>query len=90
MGVESLEVNIFSLNVNGMGDSIKGQPVLDKLKKNTKNNIGIVLLEEVHGTPSLDDKLKNNEDVKISFSYGISNSKGIAILFSKNLEYKNY
>ncbi len=31
MGVESLELNIFSLNVNSMDDSIKRQVVLDKL-----------------------------------------------------------
>jgi exonuclease III len=77
---------VFSLNVNGIGDDIKRQAVFDKLKR---KGSGIYLLQETHYTLIKQNKFKNQWGCpNIIFSHGSSASRGVAILFSKDLEYK--
>ncbi len=72
MGVESVKLNIFSLNVNGIGDSINRKAVFHQLlKKKLKKGPGIFLLQGVHGTSSLEDKFRKQWGFKnIIFSHG--------------------
>ena len=84
--MDDINVDLFCLNVNGMGDKTKRVAVLTKLRKMGK---GIFLLQETHSTKSEELKWKDEWGCKnIIFSHGTSNSKGVAILFSNDLEYK--
>ncbi len=73
---------VYSLNVNGLGDSVKRQAVLSKLKQ---KGPGIFMLQETHSTVSTEKSWKTQwGSDKIIFSHGTSNSKGVAILFSQD------
>jgi exonuclease III len=83
---ESHNINVFSLNVNGLGDSIKRQAVFQKLKK---KGPGVFLLQETHSSEkSFTQWSQQWESKNIFFSHGTSNSKGVAILFSKNYQFE--
>ena len=77
-------LNIYSLNANGLGDSTKREAVFQRLKR---KGVGIFLLQETHSTKNTETKWKQqwgNND--IIFSHGTSASCGTAVLFSKNQE----
>ena len=81
---ESLDIKIFSLNVNGLGDKVKRQAIFNKLKR--KGN-GIFLLQETHSSNNFEKYWKDQwGGNKIYFSHGSSNSKGVCIIFSENIE----
>jgi exonuclease III len=81
--MEKCSIDLFSLNVNGLGDKLKRLAVFKKLK-----NLGkcICFLQETHTTEASESTWNflwgNNNTI---FSHGTSNSKGVAILFSKGL-----
>ena len=79
-------ISIFSLNVNGLGDSTKRTAVLTKLKK---KYTGIYLLQETHSVESTEHAWKTTwGSSNLFFSHGSSNSKGVAILISNNIDFK--
>ena len=79
-----MDLSIFSLNTNGLGDETKRQAVFDKLNRKRDS---IILLQETHSTPLLEDRYKRQFDTKnIYFSHGTSNSCGVLIAISKNYE----
>jgi exonuclease III len=77
---------MFSLNANGLGDKVKRQAVFDKLKK---KGPAIYLLQETHSSVATMHAFYTSwGNKKIIFSHGTTASKGVAILFSENFEYK--
>ncbi len=69
-----------------MGDKAKRRAIFTKLKKLGK---GIFLLQETHSTKPTENIWKGqwgNQNIK--FSHGSSKSKGVAILFSCELDIK--
>jgi exonuclease III len=83
--MEKLDIDIFSLNVNGLGDKVKRMTVITKLKELCK---GIIFLQETHtveGTEPMWCNIWGNSNIK--FSHGTTNSRGVAILFSRELQF---
>ena len=74
------DLNIFSLNANGLGNKIKRKAVFEKLK--SKGN-GIFLLQETHTTKDREKEWFSQWGSRnIYFSHGSSNQKGVATLVS--------
>lgn len=84
--MESININIFSLNANGLGDDTKRHAVFSKLKQKGK---GVFLLQETHSCTMNASRFEKSWGNKnIIFSHGKSNSKGAAILFSDGFDFK--
>ncbi len=84
--MESLDINFYSLKVNGLGDKAKRIAIFTKLKK---LGMGIFLLQETHSTIATENIWKShwgNQNIK--FAHGSSNSKGVPILLSCELDIK--
>ncbi len=82
--MESLDINFYSLNANGLRNKAKRIAVFTKLKKLGK---GIFLLEETHSIKTTENTWTSqwgNQNIK--FSHGSSNSRSVAILFSCELD----
>lgn len=81
-----LNLKIYSLNVNGLGENIKRKAVFNKLRKFKD---GIFLIQETHSTYMKESIWKNQwGNRNIYFAHGQSNSRGVATLFSQNVQYK--
>ncbi len=78
-------INITTFNVNGLGIDIKRQSIFNKLKGDNS----VIMLQETHSITNIEKKWKMEWGVKIIFSHGNSNSKGVAIIFPPKLDYKN-
>ncbi len=75
-------INITTLNVNGLGlDVKKKQSIFNKLK--TEN--GVIMLQETHSTLTNEKNRKRNGENK--FSHGTLNSRSVATLFPRNLDF---
>ena len=75
-----VNIKIFSLNCNGLGDKTKRMTVLNNLKR---KGPGIFMLQETHSTPELENSwIMQWGSKKVFFSHGTSNSRGTAILVS--------
>ena len=84
MTENDVNLQIFSLNANGLGDSIKRQAVFSKLKR---KGPGIFLLQETHTVKNVEELWYTQwGNGKIFFSHGTSNSAGVAILLSPNMD----
>ena len=85
MGSE-IDIDVFYLNCNGLNDKLKRNAVFSRLKRSAK---GLYLLQETHSTME-SERLWRNEwgSDSVYFSHGKSNSKGVAILISKDYEAK--
>ena len=79
-------IQILSLNVNGLGCKIKRNTLfsfLDNLKSN------IILLQETHSVKQDENKWQSEwKSKKIFFNHGNSQSKGVLIAINKNLDYE--
>ena len=77
------ELSIYSLNTNGLGDKIKRKTIFRELQK-YKNSI--FLLQETH-SKECEENIWNNQwgNSKTIFSHGDSNSRGVAIFFSHDM-----
>ena len=73
-----IDLNLYSLNCNGLRDRVKHTAVMAKLKK---YNPGLFLLQETHSTTDIetDWRLQWGSNY-VYFSHGSSSSKGVAIL----------
>jgi hypothetical protein len=58
--------------------------------KDKINNHGIVFLQETHSSPGDEEQWMKEWDGDLIFSHGSSNSKGVIIGFTKNLNAKIY
>jgi exonuclease III len=75
-----VDINVFSMNTNGLGDKVKRTAVIKKLKR---KGPGIFLLQEAHSTKRTECFWRHEwGNKKVFFSHGLSNSRGVIILFS--------
>ena len=83
--MSSIDIQVFSENVNGIGsDGVKRQALFNKLKR---RGSGAFMLQETHCTPALENIFKREFDSEnIFFSNGSSNSCGVLTAFSKDYE----
>ena len=81
--MDSLKINSF--NVRGLAEGTKRRTVFHWLKQ---FHNGITLLQETHSTIALEKKWIIDWGGEVIFSHGTANSKGVAIMFPKGLEYK--
>ena len=78
-------LRIGSLNVRGLGDSVKRKDVLDRIKD---YNLSVLCLQDVHFK---DDNIKLYEDEwggRCIINAYTSESRGVAMMFKKDLELK--
>ena len=78
-------INYYSLNIRGIGCDKKAKEAILWLKK--KYN-GIIFLQETHGNNIRQKFWEREWGGNIYSSHGSTNSKGVSILFPKNLEYE--
>lgn len=81
---ETSIISFNSFNTRGLGDVVKRKLIFTWLYENHK---GITLLQETHSTANTEKLWKKQWDGEIVFSHGTSNSRGVATLFSSNLQY---
>lgn len=73
------------MNCRGIGDMRKRRDVFNYLRD---LGFSIYLLQDTHFSPSCEDMIKNEWGSDVYFSSYSSNSRGVAILFCNNIEYK--
>ena len=79
-----MDLKVYSLNTNGLGDRVKRQAVFDKL--NGKGP-AIFMLQETHCTPSMEPVFKRQfGSNNMYFSNGSSNSNGVITVISKDYD----
>ena len=76
-------INIFSFNARGLANRTKRVAIFLWLKAKGR---GIFFLQECHCTINQENLWKQDWDGEILFSHGESNSRGVAILISKNVD----
>lgn len=83
--MSSIDIEIFSENVNGIGsDSVRRQALFSKLKR---KGCGAFMMQETHCTLALENTFKREFDSEnIYFSNGSSSSCGVLTAFSKDYE----
>ncbi len=79
------EIQILSVNCQGLGSSEKRTDVFNYIKS---KHCHIYCLQDVHSTQDNEKCIRTQWGSHCLFSSGKSNSRGVAILFSKNLDFK--
>ena len=79
------KVKICSLNCQGLGDYKKRRDVLKYLQK---SNYNIVCLQDTHFTKNSERQIRNEWGFTTFFSSFNSRSRGVAIFFNNNFEFK--
>ena len=79
------ELEIISMNVRGIATDIKRRDVFMWLR-NLKGNI--YCLQDIHCRPECENMWRNEWGFKGIFSPHRSDSRGVAILFNNNFEFK--
>jgi len=74
-------LKFYSLNVNGLRDKYKRQTVLSYIQQKIH---GIVLLQETHASPDLEQEWTELSNRHCYFSHGRTDSRGVAILIPKD------
>lgn len=82
----SFNLSCISLNVRGLNSPSKRKTLFTFFKENFQGHF--VYLQETHSTAQDESKWINEWNSDIIFNHGESNSKGVAILFPHNVEYK--
>ena len=80
-----IDIQIYSLNCNGLNDDLKRRAVFDKLKNKGQ---GIFLLQETHCTTEKEQKWRTEWGNNMFFSNGTSNARGVATLITNNYDFK--
>ena len=70
-------------NMQGIADPLKRRKLFRYLHE---RYIDIALLQETHSTPNNERRWKNEWGGRILFDHGTSESKGVALLFNRNLK----
>ena len=77
-----INLQIFSLNCNGLSDDARRNAVFSKLKRSAAE---IYLLQETHSTSRIEKRWQHEWGNKnMYFSHGIPNSRGVAIIITNN------
>ena len=79
------DLNIVSVNCQGLGDFEKRKDIFLNYRK-TKLNI--LCLQDTHFTPQKELDIRNQWGFDAYFSSYTSNARGVAILFNNNFEFK--
>ena len=82
---ESSVMWFHTFNARGLGDNVKRKLIFDWLKEKHK---GIVLLQETHSVKEREKMWINQWGGNIVFSHGSSNSRGVAILISPDVDFE--
>ena len=82
---ENLE--LISLNGNGLRDDRKRRSLFSWLKHNHRAKDTFIFLQETHTTPKLEKLWEKDWGNKILFAHGNSGSKGVAILLPININF---
>ena len=82
MGVESLK--LVSLNVKGISNFHKRKTIYTWCRK---KNADFSFLQETHSKEEVETQWKNEWGAEIIMSHGCSNSRGVAILIKKGVDY---
>ena len=77
-------LNIHTFNVRGLRDKNKRHKIFTYIKQNLK---GITYLQETHATERDKDIWKREWNGDIFMSNGSAQSRGVAILIDKHVEY---
>lgn len=85
--MQELDFGLLSLNVRGLRDYKKCRKMLSWIARHGGHK-GITFLQETHSTESNEFQWTQRFRGKVLFSHGSSNSRGVGILFGKNLEHK--
>ena len=81
------KVKICSLNSQGLGDPRKRRDVLDHLRQ---NKYSIICLQDTHFTENIEHVIINEWGYKAFFNSFDSRSRGVAIFFRNDFEFKIY
>lgn len=80
----NMAIKILSANCQGLGSTEKRLDVLNYL---TERKCDIYCLQDTHTTKASERLFRSQWDNECLFSSGTSNSRGVAILFRKNLDF---
>ena len=83
--MNDLKVKICSLNCQGLGDQNKRRDVFDYLRK---LQYSIICLQDTHFSNANERLIRNEWGYEAVFSSFNSRSRGVAILFKNNFEFK--
>ena len=87
LSIEKNPLNLLSLNVRGLGNCTKKSSLFHWLGKYHDVHNKIVFLQETHVTKAKESRWKKVWHGKKIFANGTSNSKGVAILLPKLLDF---
>ena len=79
------QVKILSLNCRGLGDKTKRKDVFKYLRQ---KNFAIYCLQDTHFVKEDYNYIRSQWGYDIHLSCGTSDSRGVAVLFNNNIEYK--
>ena len=79
------DIKIISYNCRGLHDAKKRADVFQFLKE---RDASIYCLQDVHFTSNMEKHLYSQWNSNCYFSYSRSNARGVAILFSRNIDVK--
>ena len=79
------QIRFVSMNCRGLGDSRKRRDVFHFLRD---KKYSICLLQDTHFQKSMEGMIKNEWGFEIFFASFSSNSRGVAVLFNNNFEFK--
>ena len=80
-------VNVYSLNVNGLHNSEKRVSIINWLQMNFS---GITFLQEVHSTEDCEQAWKKDfKDYNIYFSHGSGNARGVCTIIPMKYDFKH-
>ena len=80
-----MELKILSVNCQGLGSVEKRLDVFNYLKS---KQCDIFCLQDIHSTPSTQSFIESQWGAKCLFSSYSSNSRGVAVLFNKNMDFQ--
>ena len=73
-----MDLKVFSMNANGLGDKVKRQAVFDKLNRKGGPEGAVFMIQESHCTDQLESIFKRQfGSDNMYFSNGSSNSCGV-------------
>ncbi len=79
-----IDISMFSLNTNGLGNKTKRIAVFEKLRKKGK---GIYMLQETHSSVNTEATWKREwGSNKVYFSHGKTNEKGVCIMLTNEYD----
>ena len=79
------KITLCSLNCQGLGDPRKRRDVLHYLRS---KNFSIICLQDTHFTKDMEKIISNEWGYKVYFNSFRSNSRGVAVFFKNNFEFK--